>query len=64
MSANEYRKRKGFSKNFPIRNSFSEKELELVHILEQYDADLINVQNEFGYEDRRNFLTKKLKTLL
>ncbi|NCI19825.1 hypothetical protein EJM73_09315 [Clostridium botulinum] len=64
MSAKEYRKRKGLAKDFPIRNSFSEKELELVHILEQYDSDLIGIQNEFNYEDRRKFLTKKLKSLI
>ncbi|HID0768181.1 TPA: antA/AntB antirepressor family protein [Clostridium botulinum] len=64
MSAKEYRKRKRFAKDFPIRNSFSEKELELVHILEQYDSDLIGIQNEFNYEDRRKFLTKKLKSLI
>lgn len=64
MSAKEYRKRKGFAKDFPIRNSFSEKELGLVHILEQYDSDLIRIQNEFDYENRRKFLTKKLKTII
>ncbi|HDK7176580.1 TPA: antA/AntB antirepressor family protein [Clostridium botulinum] len=64
MSASEYKKRKGFSKDFPIRNSFSEKELELVQILEQYDSDLIRIQNEFNYEDRRKFLSKKLKSLI
>ncbi|EKS4345227.1 antA/AntB antirepressor family protein [Clostridium botulinum] len=64
MSAKEYRKRKGFAKDFPIRNSFNEKELELVHILEQYDSDLIGIQNEFNYEDRRKFLTKKLKSII
>lgn len=64
MSASEYKKRKGFSKDFPIRNSFSQKELELVQILEQYDSDLIRLQNEFNYEDRRKFLSKKLKSLI
>lgn len=64
MSANEYRKRKGYAKDYPIRNSFTEKELECVHILEQYDADLIEVQNEFNYEKRREFLTKKLQLIL
>lgn len=64
MSASEYRRRKGYAKDYPIRNSFTEKELELVHILEQYDADLIEVQNEFNYEKRREFLTKKLEVTI
>jgi len=61
MSASEYRKRKGYSKEYPIRNSFTEKELEYVHILEQYDADLMEVQNVFNYDKRKEYLDKKFR---
>lgn len=64
MTASEYRRRKGFSKDYPIRNSFTEKELEYVHILEQYDADLIEVQNIFNYEKRKEYLDKKFELVL
>ena len=60
-SASQYRKLKGLDKNIPIRNTFTEKELELVHILEQYDSDLIVIQNEFGWNKRKEYLSKKLK---
>lgn len=61
MSASQYRKLKGLDKNTPIRNTFTEKELELVHILEQYDSDLIVIQNEFNWDKRKEYLSKKLK---
>lgn len=64
MTASEYRRRKGYNKSYPIRNSFTEKELEYVHILEQYDADLIEVQNVFNYEKRKEYLDKKFKLML
>lgn len=61
MSASQYRRLKGLNKNTPIRNTFTEKELELVHILEQYDSDLIVIQNEFDWDKRKEYLSKKLK---
>lgn len=60
MSASQYRKLKGLDKNTPIRNTFTEKELEIVHILEQYDSDLIMIQNEFNWNKRKEYLSKKL----
>lgn len=64
MTAKEYRRRKGYSDSYPIRNSFTEKELENVHVLEQYDADLIEVQNEFNYEKRKEYLSKKFELMI
>jgi phage anti-repressor protein len=61
MSAKQYRAIKGLNKSAPIRNTFSERELELVHMLEQYDADLITVQNEYDWNKRKEYLSKKLK---
>jgi phage anti-repressor protein len=61
MSAKQYRAIKGLNKSAPIRNTFSERELELVHLLEQYDADLITVQNEYDWNKRKEYLSKKLK---
>lgn len=60
MSAKKYRSLNGISTSTPIRNTFSERQLELYHLLEQYDADLMEVQGEYDYEERRKFLTKKL----
>jgi phage anti-repressor protein len=60
MSASQYRRLKGLDKNTPIRNTFTEKELEIVHILEQYDSDLILIQNEFDWSKRKEYLSKKL----
>jgi phage anti-repressor protein len=59
MSATDYRKMNNLSKNTPIRNTFNEQQLEYVHILEQYDADLINIQLIFDYEQRRTILSRK-----
>jgi phage anti-repressor protein len=61
MSASQYKKLKGLNKNASIRNTFTEKELELVHTLEQYDSDLIVIQNEFDWNKRKEYLSKKLK---
>lgn len=61
MSATQYRALKGISKSTPIRNTFGEKELEVIHILEQYDSDLISVQNEYNWNKRKEYLSKKLK---
>jgi len=60
MSAKKYRGLNGISTSTPIRNTFSERQLELYHLLEQYDADLMEVQGEYDYEERRKYLTKKL----
>ena len=59
MSATDYRKMNNLSKSTPIRNTFNEQQLEYVHILEQYDADLINIQLIFDYEQRRTILSRK-----
>lgn len=61
MSAKQYRAINNLKDSCPIRNIFNEKQLELVHILEQYDADLITVQNEFSWDKRKEYLSKKLK---
>jgi phage anti-repressor protein len=61
MSASQYKKLKGLNKSASIRNTFTEKELELVHVLEQYDSDLIVIQNEFNWDKRKEYLSKKLK---
>lgn len=60
MSAKKYRSVNGIDGNTPIRNTFNERQLELYHLLEQYDADLMEVQGEYDYEERRKYLTKKL----
>jgi hypothetical protein len=60
MSASQYRRLKGLDKSTPIRNTFTEKQLEIVHILEQYDSDLILIQNEFDWNKRKEYLSKKL----
>lgn len=53
MSATQYRNKKGLRRSHPIRNTFSEKQLEYVEELERYDADLILVQNIFDYEKEK-----------
>lgn len=64
MSSKRYKEIKGLAKDASIRNTFNEKQLELYHILEQYDADLMEIQEEYDYEDRREYLTRKLNTLI
>lgn len=63
MSAKEYRATKGVKKSTPIRNTFTEQQLEWVDELEKYDADLINVQDIYDYEKRQQILTKKFDQL-
>lgn len=64
MSAKEYRVRKGLKKKEPIRNTFTEYELFLVHKLEEYDAILIDVQNIYNPMEREELLTKYFKMRL
>lgn len=60
MSAKRYKELNGLPKDAIIRNTFNERQLELYHLLEQYDADLMEIQEEYDYEERRKYLTKKL----
>lgn len=64
MSATDFRYKHCLSKTYPIRNKFSEQELEYVHILEKYDSDLIRIQNIFNYEKRKEILIKKFSTMV
>lgn len=59
MSATQYRQANGLKKSDSIRNTFSERTLELVYELEVYDADLIMINNEFNREKRLELLKKK-----
>jgi len=58
MSAKEYRAMKNINKSEPIRNTFTDYELYLVHKLEEYDAILIDVQNIFNINQRQDLLQK------
>ena len=64
MSATDFRYKHCLSKTYPIRNKFSERELEYVHILEKYDSDLIRIQGIFNYEKRKEILIKKFSTMV
>ena len=61
MSATDYRKANSLKSSTPIRNTFTEEQLEYVHILEGYDADLINIQNIFSREQRKEILIRKFE---
>lgn len=63
MSASQYRTLHNLNKSHPIRNTFSETQLEWVDELERYDADLIKVQEIFDYEKRKEILLKKFKSI-
>lgn len=63
MSAKQYRELYNLPDNYPIRNIFKEDELECMHILEQYDAYLIEVQNIFDYQQREDILLRKYTLL-
>lgn len=60
MSSKRYKEINGLPKDAIIRNTFNERQLELYHLLEQYDADLMEIQEEYDYEERRKYLTRKL----
>lgn len=63
MSASQYRKVNSLKPNAPIRNTFTEQQLEYVDELERFDADILMVQNVFGYEDRKTALKKKFSLM-
>lgn len=64
MSATDFRFKHCLSKTYPIRNKFTEQDLEYVHILEKYDADLIRIQEIFDYNKRKEILIKKFNTMV
>lgn len=63
MSATQYRKNKGLKASYPIRNTFSEIQLEYVDELERFDADILMVQNVFNYQQRKELLKKKFSLM-
>lgn len=63
MSSKEYKLMNGLKKNDSIRNIFTEEQLEYVHELERYDADLIGIQNMFNYNDRFTILSRKFSAI-
>lgn len=63
MSAKEYKQLKGLGKNDAIRNTFTEQQLEYYATLQEFDADLINLQNMYDIEERKEILIKKYKNM-
>lgn len=63
MSAKEYKQANGLGKNDAIRNYFTEEQLEYLAALQEYDADLINLQYMFDIEQRKEILTRKYKSM-
>lgn len=64
MSASDYRFKHCLPKNAPVRNYFTNYELQMVAELEKFDTDLIRLQEMYDYEDRHKLLLKKYQTLL
>lgn len=68
MKSKEYRKLHNLNKYEPIRNTFTELQLEVVHKLEEYDALLIEVQEIMNPVERMKmcqvYYDKKFKHLL
>ncbi|MFC0235513.1 antA/AntB antirepressor family protein [Fictibacillus phosphorivorans] len=64
MSASEYRRQKGLKSSVPIRNTFTEQQLEWVEELERYDSDLIEVQSIFDFAKRKEILCKKFELMV
>lgn len=52
-------------KSTPVRNSFSERELFLVHKLEEYNSNLIDLEFRYNFSERepllRKYFTKIIK---
>lgn len=63
MSSKEYKQLNGLGKNDAIRNTFTEEQLEYYATLQEYDADLINIQDMYNIEQRKNILIKKYKSM-
>ena len=63
MSSKEYKQLNGLGKNDAIRNHFTEEQLEYYAALQEYDADLINLQYMYDIEERRKILTRKYKSM-
>lgn len=64
MSASDYRFKHYLSKNEPIRNPFTNFDLQMVAELEKFDTDLIRLQEMYDYETRKELLAKKYQSLL
>lgn len=63
MSSKEYKQLYGLKKNDAIRNSFTEEQLEYYSSLQEFDADLINLQYMYDIEQRKEILTRKYKSM-
>lgn len=63
MSSKEYKQIKGLGKNDSIRNTFTEEQLEYYVALQEYDADLINLQYMYDIQERKEILTRKYKSM-
>lgn len=63
MSAKQYRKENKLTSTEPIRNTFNENTLYLIHKLEEYDSILINIQGMFNWELRKPLLEKYYQTI-
>jgi phage anti-repressor protein len=64
MSATKYREIKGLKKSFPVRNTFSERELFLVHKLEEYNSNLIDLEYKYNCEEREALLMKYFNKII
>lgn len=63
MSSKEYKQVNGLGKNDSIRNTFTEEQLEYYVALQEYDADLINLQYMYDIQERKEILTRKYKSM-
>lgn len=58
MSAKEYKRQNALKSYKPIRNTFNEETLEIIHKLEQYDTDLIEIEGIMDTDEREKKLRR------